>query len=85
MSEPTNSLSEYDQIQITQKAYNPQERTLAVGSFVAGKVGYKVVRAIVSATIDDYSYYDGSTLLQTLRVTYDDSNHTNVNQVERTV
>ena len=85
MSETTKRLSEYDQQQILQKVMNKEEGTLAVGSFVAGKLGHKIVRAIISGTIDDYSYYDGAVLLYTIRVTYDNSSHDNVNEVERTV
>ncbi len=85
MSNTTKPFSEYDQTQILQKAYNPTEGTLAVGSFVAGKVGHKITRSIISATVDDFSYYDGATLLYTLRVTYNNASHDEVDQVERTV
>lgn len=77
--------SDYDATLIFQKAYNPTEATISVGSFVAGKLGNKVIRSIVSATVDDFTYYDNTVLLHTIRVTYDDASHTNVNQVERTV
>ena len=63
MSDSTKVPSEFDQTMILQRVYNKEEKTLAVGSFIAGKVGHKVVRSIVSGTIDDFSYYDGSTLL----------------------
>lgn len=81
----TKSFTEYDQSQIFQKAYNKEEGTIAVGSFVAGKLGHKITRTVVSATVDDFSYYDGAVLLYTLRVTYNNSSHDEVNQVERTV
>lgn len=84
MSETTKRLSEYDQTQIMQKIYNP-DGTIAVGSFLAGKVGHKVERDPISATIDDYSFYDGSTLLYTIRITYNNSNHDEINSAERTV
>ena len=83
MSETTKRLSEYDQTQIMQKALNKEEGTIAVGSFVAGKVGHKITITAVSATVDDVKYYDDATLLQTIRVTYDNSSHDNVTQVER--
>lgn len=86
MSNNTTKLrSEYDQTQIIQKVYNPEEGTLAVGSFIAGKLGNKITRTALSATLDEYSYFDGSVLLYTIHVTYDNANHDNVNQVERTV
>lgn len=84
MSNTTKPLTDYDANQVLQKAYNPTEGTLAVGGFVSGKLGHKVVRAIISPTVDTYSYFDGSILLHVLTVTYDDSTHANVNQVERT-
>jgi len=83
MSETTKRLSEYDQTQIMQKALNKEEGTIAVGSFVAGKVGHKITITAVSATVDDVKYYDDASLLQTIRVTYDNSLHDNVTQVER--
>ena len=84
MSDSTKVPSEFDQVQILQRVYNKEEKTLAVGSFISGKVGHKVVRSIVSATVDDFSYYDGATLLYTIRITYDNASHDNVNQAERT-
>tara|TARA_R110000868_G_scaffold287815_6_gene548147 strand:+ start:640 stop:897 length:258 start_codon:yes stop_codon:yes gene_type:complete len=85
MSNTTKSFTEYDQAQIFQKAYNKEEGTIAVGSFVAGKVGHKIIRAVQSSTVDDFSYYDGATLLYTLRVTYNNGSHDEVDMVERTV
>jgi hypothetical protein len=83
-SNTTKVFDDHDEQQIIRKVYNPEEGTLAVGGFVAGKLGHKVIRAISSPTVDTYSFYDNSTLLYVLTVTYDDSSHTNVNQVERT-
>lgn len=85
MSDTRKQMSELDQTQIIQKVFNKEEGTLAVGTFVAGKVGHKITRTIISATVDDYSYFDGSNLLYTIRVTYNNSAHDEVNQVERTV
>jgi hypothetical protein len=85
MSDSTKSPSEFDQTQIIQRVYNKEEKTLAVGSFVAGKLGHKIERTAVSATVDDWEYYDGSTLLYTIRVTYDNASHDNVDVVERVV
>lgn len=84
MSETTKRLAEYDQTQIMQKIYNP-DGTIAVGSFLAGKVGHKVERTEISATIDDYSFYDGAVLLYTIRVTYNNSSHDEIDSAERTV
>ena len=85
MSDSTKVPSEFDQVQIIQRVYNKEEKTLAVGSFVAGKLGHKIERTAVSATVDEFEYYDGSALLYTIRVTYDNSDHDNVDVVERVV
>jgi hypothetical protein len=84
MSETTKRLSEYDQTQIMQKIYNP-DGSIAVGSFLAGKIGHKVERTAFSATVDDYEFFDGSTLLYTIRVTYNNSSHDEIDSAERIV
>lgn len=85
MSETSKTPSEYDQQQIIQRAYNKENATVAVDGFIVGKVGRKVVRSDISSTIEDYSFYDSTTLLYTIRITYTDSTKTTLNQVERTV
>lgn len=85
MADTTKRLSEYDQQQILQKVMNKEEGTLAVGSFVAGKLGHKIVRNPISGTVDEFEYYDSATLLYTIRVTYNNSSHDNVDEVERVV
>jgi len=84
MSETTKRLSEYDQTQIMQKIYNP-DGSIAVGSFLAGKVGHKVERTAISATVDDYEFFDGAVLLYTIRVTYNNSSHDEIDVAERIV
>lgn len=81
----TKVMTEYDQTMLFQKAYNPTEGTIAVGSFVAGKLGHKVTCTHISALIDDFTYLDGSTILHILRVIYSDAGHTDFMSVERTV
>ena len=85
MADTTKLLSERDANQVLQHVHNNVNATLSVDGFVVGKVGRKVVRSVVSPTVDDYEFYDSATLLYTLRVTYSDASHTDVNQVERTV
>lgn len=85
MADTTKPFSEYDDKQIMQKAYNPKDGTLATGGFLAGKLGHKVTRTVVSPTVDDFAFFDGAVALYTIRVTYDDAAHTNVDQAERTV
>lgn len=81
----TKQMTEYDETMVFQKAYNPTEGTIAVGSFVAGKLGHKVACAHIDSVTDDFTYYDGSTILHVLRVIYADSAHTDFVSVERTV
>lgn len=81
----TKPMTEYDETMIFQKAYNPTEGTIAIGSFVAGKLGHKVTCTNISATVDDFTYLDGAVILHVIRVTYDDSSHTNFVSAERTV
>lgn len=83
MADTKKIFSEYDDVQILQKAYNPSDATLAVNGFLSGRVGHKVVRTIVSPTVDDFEYFDGAISLYTIRITYDNSSHDNVNQAER--
>lgn len=84
MSQTTKSLSERDANQVLQSSYNDVNDTLGVDGFIVGKLGRKIIRTATSATIDDFSFYEGSTLLYTIRITYDTSTHDNINQVERT-
>lgn len=83
MADTTKRLSEYDADQILQKAYNAPDASLTVNSFLAGKVGHAVERTEISPTIEEYSFYDGVTLLYTLRIEYDDADHTNLVRAER--
>ena len=64
-------------------AFNDVDASITTNGFLVGKVGHKVVRSVVSSTIDDYSFYDGTTLLYTLRITYNNAAHDEVNQAER--
>lgn len=81
----TKRMSERDANQTLQMSFNDVNDTLSVDGFVVGKVGRAVERNIISSTIDDYEFYEGSDLLYTLRVTYSNSSHDDVNRVERTV
>ena len=81
----TKPMTEYDETMLFQKAYNPTEGTIAVGGFVAGKLGHRVVCAHIDAETDDFTYYDGSIILHVLRVIYSDAGHTDFVSVERTV
>lgn len=83
MSDSNKPMSALDQTMIMQKVFNPSDSTLAVGSFLGGQLGNRVERTAVSATIDQFSYFDGGGLLYTIEIEYDDANHTNVDRAER--
>jgi hypothetical protein len=64
-------------------AFNEQDKTIAVGSFVASKINHKVTKANTTSTIEQYSYYDGSTLLYIVEVEYTNSSKDDLLRVER--
>ena len=86
MSNKTDkSLSDRDASQILQMAGNETDATLSVSGFISAKVGNKVTRTVISSTIDDYSFYvNSSTLLYTIRITYNNSGHDEMDSTERT-
>lgn len=84
MSDTTKPLSERDANQVLQHVHNNVNSTLGVDGFIVGKVGRKITRTAVSGTIEDYEFFEGTTSLYKIRVTYDNSSHDNVDQVERT-
>lgn len=83
MAETTKPLSEKDYSQTLQGAYNDVDKTLSVNGFVVGKVGHKIIRSDYLTTGDDYSFYDGATLLYTIRVIYTTSAKSILSSVER--
>lgn len=85
MNSSSKEASTASQENVLRGAYNDQDKTISVGPFVSAKAGHKIIRAVIDVTTDDYSFYDGATLLYTLRVIYDNASHDNVNSVERTV
>jgi len=71
--------------QVIAEVYNGVDKSITTASFVVGKVGHKIEKVNVSVNIEDYKYYDGSTLLYTIRITYTDGTKTDLSSVERTV
>ena len=66
-------------------AFNDADKSLTTSTFVTAKVGHKIMRNVISPTVDDFESYDGSSLLFTIRVTYTNSTHDDIVSVERTV
>lgn len=83
MAETSKRLSEKDYSQTLQGAYNEVDKTLSVNGFIVGKVGHKVVRTDYLTTGDDFNFYDGTTLLYTIRVNYTTSAKSTLDYVER--
>lgn len=65
------------------QAFNIEDKSITTNGFLVGKIGHKVVRTVVSGTVDDYSFYDGTNLLYTFRITYNNSSHDEIDQAER--
>lgn len=84
MANTTKAPSKNDYEQIFKNAANDTDKSIAVSGFVNAKVGHRVARTAVNATTDDYSYFDGATLLMTIRVIYTTSGKTEIDSVERT-
>lgn len=83
MSETSKRLSEKDYQQALQGSYNDVDKTLSVNGFIVGKVGHRIERTDYLTTGDDYSFYDGATLLYTIRVIYTTSSKAILSSVER--
>jgi len=85
MAKIDKQMSEKDANQVLMSAYSDTDATIAVSGFVSSKVGARITRSVISPTVDDYSFYDTAKLLYRLRVTYNNSDHDEIDQVERTV
>lgn len=85
MSTTSKKMSDLNFENVLRQAHNPNDGTIATGSFVSSKVGHKITRSDINATTEDYSFHDGSTLLYTLRIIYTDGTRSSISSVERTV
>ena len=85
MANSTKPMASEDANQALRFAFDATDRTLTTGSFVSSKIGHKVVRNVISSTVDDYEFYDGALLLKTIRVTYTNAAHDDIVSAERTV
>lgn len=83
MADTTKKQSERDYQQTLKLSFNDSDASLTTSSFITAKLGHKITRSVISSTVDNYSYYDGTTLLYTIKVTYNNSAHDEVNEVER--
>jgi len=84
MADNTSKLkSNLDSGSVLQFAFNENERSISVGSFITAKIGHKIEQVAVNSTTDDFHYYDSSTLVLTLRIIYTDSTKETLSSVER--
>lgn len=81
----TKSPSQQSSDNALRLAFNDQDNTLAVGSFVTSKAGHKITLTLVDSVTEDYSYLDDSVLLMVLRVIYTDGTKATLSSVERIV
>lgn len=89
-NETTKPLSYRDANQTLQGAFNDVDKSLTSAGFLVGKIGHKVTRTDTSGgfltgsqTGDDYTFYDSSLLLYTLRIIFTDSSKTIIVSAER--
>lgn len=75
--------SKLDFEQILKNSANDADKTIAVSGFVNSKVGNKITRTAINATTDDYSYFEGSNLLYTIRIVFSSSAKDELSSVER--
>jgi hypothetical protein len=83
MADIQKPMAKIDGQQVLKEVFNQPDHSITVSGFISSKVGNKIERTPVSSSIDDYSYFDGTNLLYTLRVTYSSSSKDQVNSVER--
>lgn len=85
MAETSKPLSNLTQGNVDRAIYNSEDHSITTSTFVFAKVGHKIEFVNTSSTIDDISYYDGTTLLYTVRIVYSNAAHDAIVSVERTV
>jgi len=73
MSQTSKQESVINQGNAIRAAYNAVDKSITTAGFLTGKVGHKIERVVVDGFTDDYKYYDETTLLYTLRITYADT------------
>ena len=85
MADIQKPMAKIDGQQVLKEVFNQGDHSITVAGFISSKVGAKITRTAVNATTDDYSYFDGATLLYTIRVVYSTSAKEEISSVERTV
>jgi hypothetical protein len=73
-----------DAPQVLQNSHHQAIGVLKVMSgFLAGEVGRKIEREVMSATVDRFHFTQDATLFMTYEVTYSNAAHDDINVAER--
>jgi hypothetical protein len=83
MAITNKKLSDRDAAQTNQLSFNDVNATMGVDGFIVGLKGRKITRTD-GGTFEEYSFYEGATLLYTIKITYTDITKSNLLEVERT-
>jgi hypothetical protein len=83
VSNSTKAPSKLDFEQILKNASNENDKSLATSSYIDGAVGRAIERTAVSPTVDEFAFYEGATLIKTIRVTWTTSAKEEFTRVER--
>lgn len=83
MNKTTKEMSKQDADQTLKYAFSDETATLSTGGFIDSKVGHKVEAIPFDAVSTDYNFYNGTTLLKTIRITYTDSTQDTFLSAER--
>lgn len=79
-NKPTSNMSADNAIR---SAFNQEDASLTMGMFITASIGNKIVKVAFDSVTDDISYYNGVTLLYTLRVIYTSSLKDDFSSMER--
>jgi len=83
MANSEKNMAEVDAEQALRFAFDNGTKTFAIGSFLGLKIGHRLTQTAVNSSTDDYSYFDGSNLIMTIRVIYTTSTKDVLSSVER--
>jgi hypothetical protein len=77
--------SELSMENVLRHIHNQQDATIGVNGFITLKQGHRITRVDIDSLTEDYSFFDGTTLLYTIRIVYTNITQDKIASVERTV
>jgi len=83
MAKTTKEMSKLDFEQTLKAGFADEISSAMTTGYVQGKVGHKIVANYFSPTQVIYEYYDSSTLVMSIRVTYTDASQATFLSAER--